>query len=127
MKKIFSVFLMLCFFMVPAVVMASGDAEVKVPTVQGGNLIVPQSLIATIPGWEKGKVVAAFHDVVGKRSRVPMQRAGNNWIIAGGAGADVHPVVILNGKDNWTKLELLWSMSSDFIKYRPAGPCLHVE
>ena len=125
MKKMFLVLCM--FFMVPVVAMASGDVEVKVPTVQDGNLIVPQSLIATVPGWEKGQVVAAFHDVVGKRSRVPMQRQGSNWIIPGGAGADVHPVVVLDGKDNWTKLELLWSMSSSFIKYRPAGPCLHVE
>ena len=125
MKKIF-LFLILACFLVPTITMA-GDAEVKVPTVQAGNVIVPQGLITTIPNWEKGKVVAAFHDVVGKKSRVPMQRVGNNWIIPGGAGADVHPVIVINGKDNWCKLELIWSMSSDFIKYRPAGPCLHVE
>ncbi len=125
MKK-FLMLLILCFFLVPAMAIA-GEAEVKVPTVQNGNVIVPQSLIATVSNWEKGEVKAAFHDVVGKKSRVPMQRVGNNWIIPGGQGADVHPVVVLNGKDHWCKLELLWSTSSSFIKFRPAGPCLHVE
>ncbi|MCK4539598.1 hypothetical protein KAU09_00410 [Candidatus Parcubacteria bacterium] len=125
MKKIFyGVFIAIfcALFIVPAMA-----ADVLVPTASGNDVIVPHTLIETIDGWEEGEVQCAFHDLVGAKSRVPMNRRGNNWIIIGGHGADIHPVVVIDGKDNWTKLENLWSMTSDFVKYRDAGPCIHVD
>ena len=126
MKKFVSFGIMIamfsCLFIAPAMA-----ADVLVPTVSGNDVIIPHALIETIDGYDAGVIQCAFHDLIGTKSRVSMNRQGNNWIISGGRGADIHPVVVIDGKDNWTKLENLWSITSDFIKYRDAGPCIHLQ
>ena len=127
MKKLFLTLILLCCvvgFTTP--VMASG-AEVKVPTVQNGNVVVPHSFIATVPDWEKGVVQCAFHDLIGKKSRVAMQRVGNNWVIPGGQGTHIHPVVVLNGKDHWCKIEDCWSTGASFVDDLDGRICLYLK
>ncbi len=127
MKKFFLTLILLCCVVGFTGLAMASDAEVKVPTVQNGNVVVPHSLIATVPGWEKGEVLCAFHDLTGKKSRVAMQHVGDNWVVPGGQGTDIHPVVVIDGTDHWTLLEALWARGASFIKERLAGPCLHLK
>ena len=128
MKKLISMFIGMCLFLTIGIAFAG--SPVGVPTVDGNDVLVPNSLIATVTDDPtNATVVAVFHDAVGVGAEVPMRFDGNNWVIPGGRGADVHPAVkTADGQYKWAKIENVWSTGSDFVKFRsPKKPCLHLE
>jgi len=101
-------------------------AEVQVPTAQGSDLLLPLSLKDTVP---EGEIFVAYHELVGKRKVASVQIVGENMLIPGGVGTDIHPFTKdKNGKVHWMKLEDFWSLDADFIKFRGKDkPCIHLK
>ena len=126
MKKIFAV-VSICLLAFAGTVMAG--SPVQVPTVDGNDVLVPDAFIRTVSeDPASDTIVAVFHDKVGPDAEVAMRFDGNNWVIPGGRGADVHPAKKTADGYAWAKIEDVWSTGSDFVKFRgPNRPCLHVD
>ncbi|HAM88970.1 MAG: hypothetical protein US83_C0002G0070 [Candidatus Falkowbacteria bacterium GW2011_GWC2_38_22] len=122
MKKL-SVLIGIIFMLIANVAMANGPVA---PVAEGDSVVFPKAFIDTVYTG-KGEVRCAYHDLTGKNSDQPMQQRGNTWVAPGGRGTDIHPYVLADGKKSWCKIEDVWSTDAEFVKWRKAGPCIHVK
>lgn len=122
MKKSFFLLTMALCLAFASTAMASGPLA---PVAEGNDVLFPSVFIAT---GGTGEVRCAYHDLTGTAADQPMQQRGNGWAAIGGRGLDIHPFVLgPDGKKTWCKIEEIWSTDAAFVKWRPAGPCIHVD
>ncbi len=127
MKKLTALFVAMFFVLAGSFAYATGSA-VKVPTVSGNDVLIPQALIDTVAkGVKTPNIVAVMHDAI-QGHEVPMTFDGTNWVAPGARGADFHPALkTADGTYVWAKIEDVWSTGSEFVKWRKAGPCLNLK
>ncbi len=124
MKKIFMLLIAMCFMFTTGIAFAA--SAVTVPTVSGNDVLMPPAFINTVAN-SGDKVVAVMHDARGASHEVAMTFDGTNWIAPGARGADFHPAVKTAEGYKWARIEDVWDTGAAFVKWRDAGPCLHVN
>lgn len=123
MKKFIACLVIVLVFGMAGTVLAkdfSNEPEVRVPIVDGNDVIVPNRFIQTVPGATDDNVWGRLHDATTKW--VKAVREGKNWRIPNGANQAMHPYIgdpaDYKPTTNFAKLENVWPLDSEFIKNR---------
>ncbi|MEA3398559.1 MAG: hypothetical protein U9R06_02315 [Patescibacteria group bacterium] len=100
------------------------------PTIDGNDVLFPDSFIQTISGVTEGNVYCRYHDDPVKWHK--MVKEGNVWRAKDAVGKAIHPyvgdpVAEFRPTTNFCKIENVWSLDAPFVRWRGDNPYIYVE